>query len=240
MHMKENPDFYTKKQAEDEGFAQLKELGSKFPSQGGNFTSEQYENADANLREKHIEMINRFAGEDGPAYLVGGYACDALINGDFIEPHTDIDLVATRKKQEELEEKLNESGYSGKKKIESDPEKPFKIFVKKGALQAEFALIDTDQATGEPYTTVKLENGKSSKLFFSSDMFLAEPMKISEKTLKVVSPRGLIQSLLFYKQIHRAGLREKDLNRVNALINKYFPGESLDSDLFKVRIEEIS
>ncbi|MFZ2522214.1 MAG: hypothetical protein WAX44_04510 [Minisyncoccia bacterium] len=61
---------------------------------------------------------------------------------------------------------------------------------------------------------------------------------LGDTPLKIISPRGLIQSLIFYKQIGIDELREKDRIRAERLREKYFPDVPLDSDLFKVRIEE--
>lgn len=233
----ENPSkFYSQEQAEEEARNQVRELKSLYPEQEGVFTSEQYEEADINLREKQIEFIKDIAGQDSPAYLFGGYASDLLIHGDtpLKEPHKDVDMVILRNKEGELVEKLKGKGYQVKAKIESGMKKPLKLDLKNaGSLKGDFVFADIEESTGQPYIETKAKDGKSIRLYFSADIFQSKPIQLGDRLIKVISPRSLIQSLLFYNQ------REKDLMRVEKLIEKYFPSEKIDSELFKVKTEEI-
>ncbi len=70
-------------------------------------------------------------------------------------------------------------------------------------------------------------------------MFDSEPLAFEGEKLKIVSPKSMIQTLLYYYQLGLSELREKDRVRAISLIQKYFPGQTIDSSDFHVRVEEL-
>ncbi len=238
--MEEMPTFYTKEQAEQEGQRITKELNSQHPDDGGVFTHDQYEAVNEEIQQKQRELIGDLAGEDPVAFLCGGYAADLLMHGEVRDPHTDVDMLVLKEKQGELKERLENLGLNIKGKVEPGQQEPYKLYVTGDRMmKADFGLVEVDVETGEPCVQFQLENGKAGKLYFDAGTLGEDNVFLDGKRVKVISPRGLIQSLLFYGQIGRAELREKDAIRVASLIQKYFPGETKESELFRVRVEEI-
>jgi hypothetical protein len=235
---------YSKEEAQKEAGFITKSLDKKYPNTEGRFTSEQYNEEEKHIREGQIELIKKLSKLNVPVYIAGGYACELLLqendgkfDGEFSAPHKDVDVVIKRDEQDVIKEKLNEFDLKIKEKIELGQDVPFKLYLKNTTgIQADFGLIDTDSITGEPYITV-LGDNQSHKVYFSSDMLEGKQVTFNDVSIKVISPRSLIQSLIFYPQIGRGTLREKDTKRANELLQKFFPGETLESDLFKVRIE---
>jgi hypothetical protein len=243
--MEEIKVFYSEDKAEQEGETITKRLRKLYPEQEGKFSKEQYDEVERQIYEEQIKLIKEMSLLKIPTYLVGGYASDLLIleidgsfEGDFVDPHTDIDMLINAKDSEALTDKLKELGFKVKKRVEPGQEKANKIYISNThSIEADFALLETDEESGEPYFNTK-SGDKNCKMYLSRDVLDGPVITLGDTLVKVLSPRGLIQSLLFYRQLGISELREKDKIRAERLREKYFPDETLDSDLFKVRIEE--
>lgn len=233
------------------GEVMTKRLKQRYPDQNGKFSKDQYEEIDKELNRElasdQVELIKKLSSIETPVYLFGGVAYELLLLekdgesvSEFARPYNDIDAIIDRKNLAILENKLGELGLKPKEGVEGVQNK--EILRYKGSkngvqLDLDIALMDINPETNEPYINIQF-GGKKYKVCFSSDIINDKTIVLGGVKIKTLSPRGLIQSFLFNSQIGFA-LREKDRIRAKRLCEKYFPGETLDSKLFKVRVEEL-
>jgi hypothetical protein len=240
--MEKMTNLFSEDKAIQEAEVVTRTLHKRFPDQKGVFTANQYESVNTEMLEKQIRMIRELSTLPVPVYLAGGYASDFLIGdgeGEVSNPHTDIDMLTNKSNADLLTNKLTEMGYSVKRKNVHATEGVGKIYITKTEdIQADFAFIELDENTQEPYLLTS-RKGRPIKIFFSKDLFGGNETILEGTPIKLISPRALIQSLLFYAQVWGEPPREKDQNRAKLLCEKYFPNETLDSERFKVRVEEV-
>jgi hypothetical protein len=190
------------------------------------------------IHDKQVELVLDLAVDSNPVFLIGGYACDLLLDNSLDGQHKDVDMVVSRDWQDQLGVRLKSLGYKIGIKKKTDHAKVYKYFLKDSDLvQADFPFIDIDSDSGELYFEEMLKDGRLVRLYFSPDAMLSDPIQMSGKSVRVLSPRAIIQSLLYYAQIGLNEVREQDQLRAKKLMSRYFPGEVESSELFKVRVE---
>ena len=229
-----------------------KRLEQRYPDQNGKFSKDQYEEIDKEMDREmaggQVELIKKLSSIETPVYLFGGCAYELLLferggefGGEFAHPHNDIDVIIDRKNLAILEKNLKELGLKPKEVVEGVQNKEILRYEGGGngiKLDLDLALMDINPGTSERYMDIQF-GGKKYKVCFSPDILSDKTIVLGGVRIKTFSPRGLIQSFLFNSQIDFA-LRENDRIRAQRLCEKYFPGETLDSELFKVRVEEIA
>ncbi len=236
---------YSEDKAASEAKEITKTLNKESPDSNGVFSAEQYEEASRNIDMRQVELIKDISGMDFPAYLAGGYAADVLIqesggvvSSDSFDAHADIDMVIRKEDIENLEEGIKSLGLNSKSRLEENQSVPSKLYLKNASgLQADFGVMDVSES-GEPFiVTNVITNGYADviKVLFSQDMFSYGEIVLDGKPIRVISPKSLIQSYSFYGQ-----MRDKDRIRAQRLIDKYFPGEDLNSSKFQAKVVRLT
>jgi len=245
--MEKMENLYSIDKAEQEAELVTKRLDKMYPNQDGKFTNEQYESMNEQMSAEQVELIKKLSEIGVPLYLIGGYASDLLLlekdgvfEGEFAHPHTDIDMLVDAENKDVLAQELLDLGFKTKERTEEGSDKPNKIYISRtDSIQGDFGILETETETGKKFFNVSIK-GRGFRLYIDDDLQNGPEVKLGDTLVKIVSPRALIQSLLFYTQLGISELREKDKVRAEMLCQKFFPGETLDSDMFKLKMEEIS
>lgn len=231
------------------GEVKTKRLKQRYPDQSGKFSRDQYEEMDREIEKEmasdQVRLIKELSSIEIPVYLVGGYAYELLLleeggefKTQFVDQHRDFDMTTNRENSDILKNKLRELGFKLRKEVDRNQNETLEYVKSDNGVQADFTLFDINPETNEVCGNSSLGD-KKYKVCSNLDIMKGKTVVLDGVGVKNLSPCGLIQSLLVNRQIGLA-LREKDRIRAERLCAKYFPGETLDSELFKVRVEEIA
>lgn len=206
---------YSEDKAEKEAGKVADLLAGRFPEQNGVFTKEQYDSVEREITERQIELIKKLSSLSVPVYLIGGYASDLLLgeeggvfNGEFSGPHTDVDMLVESGNLEAIQNELDESGLQFKKTIVG--EQVYKLYLNDpSGLEADIGVIED---VGDEFK-ITMKDGVAH---FKKDLILGPEIIFFGQKVRVISPKLLVQSFLFYGRP-----REKDIARTKALSEKY-------------------
>lgn len=232
------------------GEVMTKRLRQRYPDQNGKFSKYQIEEINREIEKEmasdQVELIKKLSSIEIPVYLVGGYAYELLLleeggefRAQFADQHRDIDMITNIENSAILKNKLKELGFKLKKEVDRNLNETTLEYINGDTgVQADFSLIDINTETNEVCANSSLGN-KKYKVCSNLDVIVWKTVVLGGVEVRTLSPCGLIQSFLVNRQIGIA-LREKDRIRAQRLCEKYFPGETLDSELFKVRVKELA
>lgn len=194
----------------------------------------EHEKDPAVIRERQLETID--AASELPIFLAGGYAEDAVIEGEVTRDHHDVDLIAKRQDIDIVEQGFLAKGYEVKR-VQGPNGSPYKLLLTKDGLDTDVALLDLDEA-GVPFIDIKNNDLDSYRVFIDEEMFDGEEQTLQGKKVKVVSPLALFQMRQAVIDTGRFEPRPHDITQQAKLLEKFFKGS--DEESLKPRIERIT
>lgn len=183
---------------------------------------------------EQLDFLNMIQEKRLPIWVIGGFADDALVHGGLSRFHSDIDAVTYRDKADFLKTELENMGFLIEEVIIPPNTTAYKLRAKKDLLHLDLVLFDFDESSKRFY--ISLVNPNTNDLFriyFSENSLSYPTQNLNGIKINTVSPMTLIQSKNIYARIGSNEERDKDLKSQTVLINKFFPGDSPDSDKFK-------
>jgi len=183
---------------------------------------------------QQLEFFKIIQEKNLPIWIIGGFADDALIQGNLSHFHGDIDAVAYRDKTDSIRVELENMGFHVEEVIVPPNTTAYKLRAVKDFLHLDLVLFDFDEESNKFYINLANTNtGDLFRIYFSEDSLSYPTQDLDSVKVNTVSPTTLIQSKNIYAQIGSNGERDKDSRSQMDLVNKFFPGESLSSDKFK-------
>lgn len=191
------------------------------------------------VTQKQVEFIQDTFMNNLPVRLYGGYAEEALLEGDITRKHHDVDMVALRKDKDQLKTDFENMGSNVEEVFEKEADKPYKLLVKKGEVETDVALLDWDDERNQPFAETRTPDGRKVRAYFDHSSFNQEPQKLGDLEVKAVSPLMQMQMREAFWLVKRGEPRQQDLDKQEALRQRFFPDEESGSPKFKPEIVEI-
>ncbi len=173
-----------------------------------------------------------------PMWLAGGYAEEALLNGQVTSEHGDVDFVAMFTDAKRIKGIYEGMGYQVTETHDPQAPQPYKLLLKKGNLgKVDIGLFYKDKQTGRIYADTGDGKGARYRVYFEPGVLSDEEQKLGDLSVKTMSPQFLMQAREVFWQIGReASPRPRDLTMQEALRTRFFPDDDLKSHKFKPEI----
>ena len=194
------------------------------------------------LTQKQVEFIGDIYSSDNLAVkvsLYGGYCEEALLNGRVTTDHHDVDALITRTDMEAVREGFENLGCHVEEVAHPGTEETYKFLVKRGDVECDVAFIDWDEERNQPYAEADRPDGTRVKAFFDKDTFNHPLQKLGDIDVRVVSPLMQMQMRTAFVMIREGRPRQQDINKQEALRQRFYPEEDSGSEKFNPEIVEL-
>lgn len=191
------------------------------------------------LTQKQVKFIDDAFDRDLPVRLYGGYAEEALLEGRVTRGHHDVDMVALRKDGDDIRLGFENLGCNVSEHTEDGADKPYKFLVKRGGVEADIAFLDWDEDRNQPYAETATPEGKKVRAYFDRGALAQGTQQLDGMGVQTVSPLMQMQMREAFWLVKRGEPRQQDLDKQEALRQKFFPAEGAGSGKFKPEIVEV-
>lgn len=176
------------------------------------------------LLARQLDAMRAVMAWEPKAWLMGGFAEDALLHGRSTRPHEDIDVVILR---EDLDQRLDQAeamghGHPWHLRMAMDRSRPLVIGSILRGVNLEFVVFDRD-AEGRVYWEKPTPEGPA-RLYLPDDAFATPPATLDGVQVRTLSPRALYQLRAGVTDLF-GGMRPKDQPPQAALRERYFARE---------------
>ena len=177
------------------------------------------------LLQRQLEVMRAVMAWDPPAWIMGGFAEDAVLQGKATRPHEDIDLVVLR---EDLETRFDQAealgfGHPWHLRIAIERSRPLVVGSVVDGVNLEIIVFDRDEDGGVYWEKPTPEG--SSRLYLPDDAFTWPTSRIEGLEVRTVSPRALYQIREGVVDLF-GGMRDKDVASQRRLKDRFFRNEA--------------
>jgi len=198
------------------------------------------------VRGQQVTLLQRLSALKPAPFLMGGFAEDALLYGDFSRDHEDIDLLVERSELERLLQKLSTLGYDEWETWgETAVGEPFYLSKRANDLLMDIAVTDRTDS-GELYLELgrvffRIEEGDPPvgyRVYLPENALTFPAVTFNGFAVRTISPLANFQLRAGIASQGSFGqLRPKDKLSMSRLQAKFFP--DVNADDFLPRIERV-
>lgn len=180
--------------------------------------------------DDRLRLIGAVMAFEPSVYLFGGVAEDAMLNGSWVRPHDDIDVLVERADLPRLLENAHKLGFGAFEiRFQPLPATPVVVGSIERGLNLEISVVDRSP-DGNPFFYMVDEKDDVVRVEVTDGIFGYAPCMLDGIEVRTVSPLAQLQIRAGIAMAGGFGpLRPKDVTAQRALQERFYPDTPIES-----------